>query len=90
MAVEKVLNHAAHQTIIDLQFRFPGGSGAEDDPGEAVRAHEVHPGARQGKVLRHDEGAQRGQRQGKEERMHHVTGFLFCFTVHKDCDHSVA
>ena len=41
-------------------------TGAEDHPREAVRAHEVHPRAREGEVLRHDEGAQRGQRQGKE------------------------
>ena len=46
-------------------IRFPGGTGAEDNPCEAVRPHAVHSGARQGEVLRHDEGAQRGQRQGR-------------------------
>ena len=44
-----------------LLTRVPRRLGAEDNPREALRAHEVHTGAWQGEILRHDEGTQRGQ-----------------------------
>ena len=61
------MNHPV--AVCNFLTRFPGGPGAEDNPCEAVRAHEVHSRARQGEVLRHDEGAQRGQRQGNNISM---------------------